>query len=159
MPADHSEPESSERQAVAQESQQKSGTGDHREYARLLRRIDLFGGLDRVVLAKLAAHLRPLAYPSSSIVFRQGDPGDAFYVVASGTVGADRPGATVRDGSGVSGGAVTFAGGGGGGGTGLGSARTKPVVGTAAVTGGPGMSGGAAARPLRRKSTITRYGL
>ncbi len=48
------------------------------------------------MLAKLAAHLRPLTYPSSSIVFRQGDPGDAFYVVASGTVGVyvtDRRGA------------------------------------------------------------------
>jgi anion transporter len=97
MPADHSEPDSGERQAVAQGSQQQhSGTWDHREYARLLRRIDLFGGLDRVVLAKLAAHLQPLAYPSSSIVFRQGDAGDAFYVVASGTVGVyvtDRSGA------------------------------------------------------------------
>ena len=61
--------------------------GDHREYARLLRGIDLFGDLDRVVLAKLAAHLHPLAFPPSEIILRQGDVGDAFYVIASGTVG------------------------------------------------------------------------
>src|SRR4030095_6145219 len=60
---------------------------DHREYARLLRKIELFGGLDRIVLAKLAAHLHPLPFPPSSIIFRQGDAGDAFYIVATGSVG------------------------------------------------------------------------
>ena len=60
-------------------------------------------------------------------------------------VGADKPGVTEREGNGASGGADTTIGalraggdGGGGGGTGLGSALTKPVVGTAAETGGPG---------------------
>jgi len=53
----------------------------------LLRKIDLFAGLDRVVLAKLAAHLHPHPFSSSSTIFRQGEAGDAFYVVATGTVG------------------------------------------------------------------------
>jgi anion transporter len=60
---------------------------DHLEYARLLRNIDLFAGLDRVTLAKLAAHLQPLSFERRSIVFRQGETGDAFYLVAAGAVG------------------------------------------------------------------------
>lgn len=62
-------------------------SGDQHEYARLLREVDLFAGLERVTLAKLAAHLQPQFYAASSIIFRQGDAGDALYVVASGTVG------------------------------------------------------------------------
>jgi anion transporter len=87
MPTDHSEPTNVERRVAAQVSPPHSEAWDHREYARLLRKIDLFGGLDRIVLAKLAAHLQPLAFPSSAIIFRQGDAGDAFYVVATGAVG------------------------------------------------------------------------
>jgi anion transporter len=62
-------------------------TGNQDEYARLLRQVDLFAGLDRVTLAKLAAHLHPLSYKAGSIIIRQGDKGDAFYLVASGKVG------------------------------------------------------------------------
>src|SRR5262245_59703562 len=96
MQGDRSDPDNRERQSVTPVSTPGPVVGDHLEYARLLRRIDLFGGLDRVVLAKLAAHLHPLAFPSSGIILRQGDVGDAFYVVASGTVGVyvtDRSGA------------------------------------------------------------------
>ena len=60
---------------------------DQRMYAQLLRRVDLFAGLDRVTLAKFASHLEPLFYSAPSIIFRQGDVGDALYMVASGTVG------------------------------------------------------------------------
>jgi anion transporter len=62
-------------------------TSDQSNYAHLLRQIDLFAGLDRVTLAKLAAHLQPLFYSAGSTIFRQGDAGDAFYLVASGSVG------------------------------------------------------------------------
>jgi len=62
-------------------------SGDQHEFARLLREVDLFAGLERVTLAKLAAHLEPQSYAAPSIIFRQGDAGDALYVVASGTVG------------------------------------------------------------------------
>src|SRR5215831_17406244 len=87
MTTDHSGPDKVERLASAPVSRAHSGTGDHREYASLLRKIDLFAGLDRVVLAKLAAHLHPHPFSSSSTIFRQGEAGDAFYVVATGTVG------------------------------------------------------------------------
>ena len=60
---------------------------DQHEFARLLREVDLFAGLERVTLAKLAAHLEPQFYAAPSVIFRQGDAGDALYVVASGTVG------------------------------------------------------------------------
>jgi divalent anion:Na+ symporter, DASS family len=60
---------------------------DHSSYARLLGQVDLFKGLERVTLAKLAAHLEPLSYPSGSIIFRQAEPADAFYLVARGAVG------------------------------------------------------------------------
>ena len=66
---------------------QSTSASEHMEYARLLRQIDLFAGLDRVTLAKLAAHLQPQLYPASSTIFRQGDAGDAFYLVIRGSVG------------------------------------------------------------------------
>ena len=60
---------------------------DHLGYARLLGQVDLFAGLDRVTLAKLAAHLEPLSFPPKTTILRQGEPGDAFYLVARGSVG------------------------------------------------------------------------
>src|SRR3990172_372019 len=60
---------------------------EHVEYAQLLRRVDLFADVDRVALAKLAAHLQPLRYRASSIIFSQGEMGDAFYLVAGGSGG------------------------------------------------------------------------
>ena len=74
-----------------------TATANHLDYARLLRRVDLFAGLDRVSLAKLAAHLQPLSFPAHATIFRQGMAGDAFYLVANGSVGvyaADRSGTT-----------------------------------------------------------------
>jgi CRP-like cAMP-binding protein/di/tricarboxylate transporter len=82
------------------------------EPARVLARVPLFAGLDRVTLAKLAAHFERIRVGAGEIVFREGDPGDAFYVVLHGTfsdyvgapeAGADRrlatrgPGATFGD--------------------------------------------------------------
>jgi len=69
------------------EHQHHSRDSDHQDYARLLRRIDLFAGLDRVSLSKLAARLVPLDYSAQSIIFRHGEPGDAFFLVARGSVG------------------------------------------------------------------------
>ena len=65
----------------------KASPTDHVGYANLLGQVDLFLGLERVTLAKLAAHLEPLFYSSGSVIFRQAEPGDAFYLVATGSVG------------------------------------------------------------------------
>jgi len=58
------------------------------EHADLLGQVKLFAGIDRVTLAKLAARLESLSVPRGSEVFRQGDPGDAVYLVARGSLGA-----------------------------------------------------------------------
>jgi divalent anion:Na+ symporter, DASS family len=57
------------------------------ERADLLARVELFAGLSRLALAKLAAHLVPVALANGEELFRQGDPGDAFYLIARGEVG------------------------------------------------------------------------
>jgi anion transporter len=62
-------------------------SGNQQEYARLLRQVDLFAGLDRVTLAKLAARLQPLSYAAHSVILRQGDVGEALYLVADGSIG------------------------------------------------------------------------
>lgn len=82
------------------------------EPARVLSRVPLFAGLDRVALAKLVAHFERVKFHAGEVVFREGDPGDAFYVVLDGTfsdsvgsaeAGVDRrlatrgPGATFGD--------------------------------------------------------------
>ena len=58
------------------------------EHADLLAKVKLFAGVDRVTLAKLAAHLESLSVTSGTELFRQGDPGDAVYLVARGSLGA-----------------------------------------------------------------------
>lgn len=57
------------------------------EHAALLARVELFAGLSRMTLAKLAAHLVPVRLAGGDDLFQQGDPGDAFYLVASGEFG------------------------------------------------------------------------
>jgi anion transporter len=75
------------RAEVASEAAPDAAQIDHLGYARLLGKVDLFAGLEKVALAALAAHLQPLSYKSGSFIFRQAEPGDAFYLVASGSVG------------------------------------------------------------------------
>jgi anion transporter len=72
---------------MASDGASKASPTDHVGYANLLGQVDLFLGLERVTLAKLAAHLEPLFYSSGSVIFRQAEPGDAFYLVATGSVG------------------------------------------------------------------------
>jgi di/tricarboxylate transporter/CRP-like cAMP-binding protein len=63
---------------------------DHAGYARILGQVHLFAGLDRVALARLAAHLEPVSCADQAVIFRQDDPGDAFYLVATGHIGIYR---------------------------------------------------------------------
>jgi CRP-like cAMP-binding protein/di/tricarboxylate transporter len=57
------------------------------EYADLLSRNALFRGLDRVTLAKLAAHIEPIRMSVGQTLFRQGDPPDGLYLIQSGRLG------------------------------------------------------------------------
>ncbi len=57
------------------------------EHAELLAGVELFAGLDRVMLAKLAAHLQSVPLEAGAVLFHEGDPGDAFYLVSKGAFG------------------------------------------------------------------------
>jgi di/tricarboxylate transporter len=68
--------------------------------AQVLARVPLFAGLDRVTLAKLAARFERVGFGPGELVFQEGDPGDAFYVVLRGSfsdyVGAPDTGGDTR---------------------------------------------------------------
>lgn len=57
-------------------------------HADLLSTVKLFAGLDRVARAKLAAQLESMSLAAGDELFRQGEPGDALYIVARGSFGA-----------------------------------------------------------------------
>jgi MFS family permease len=52
----------------------------------LLRRVDMLCTLPLPSIEQLARGLQPVAVPSGATVFAQGDPGDRYYVIASGEV-------------------------------------------------------------------------
>jgi di/tricarboxylate transporter/CRP-like cAMP-binding protein len=66
------------------------------DHAELLRNIELFRGLDRVTLAKLAAHLETRALGAGEVIFRQGDPPDGLYLISRGTVSVSAAGDAVE---------------------------------------------------------------
>jgi divalent anion:Na+ symporter, DASS family len=51
-----------------------------------LRTVSLFADLPREVLARLVSEFDELEVPAGQVVFSQGDPGDALYVIVSGAV-------------------------------------------------------------------------
>jgi CRP-like cAMP-binding protein len=64
-----------------------SGDPPQPQLEDLLTRVPLFEEVDRVALARLAAHLDPLELAAGETVCRQGEPGDCLYVVATGLLG------------------------------------------------------------------------
>jgi MFS family permease len=52
----------------------------------LLRVIPIFAPLPPMTLEQLASHLSHLSVPAGRVVFRQGEPGDLFYVISGGEV-------------------------------------------------------------------------
>lgn len=52
----------------------------------LLRGLPVFAGLSPAVLEQLASACRVTEVPAGAVVVREGDPGDAFHVLASGSV-------------------------------------------------------------------------
>src|SRR5207253_11708 len=67
------------------------------EHAELLSQVNLFRGLDRVPLAKVAGYLEPLRVSDGESLFLQGDAGDALYLVSAGSFGVDARGSTDVD--------------------------------------------------------------
>lgn len=58
--------------------------GDQMERISMLKSVSLFEGLTGRELAAFALRMEQLVYPKGSTVFRQGDPGDALYIIRSG---------------------------------------------------------------------------
>src|SRR3954454_18422377 len=62
-----------------------SGSADHtRSHAELLANADLFSGLERVTLAKLAANLDRVMHADGEAACVQGDLGDSLFLVSEG---------------------------------------------------------------------------
>jgi hypothetical protein len=62
----------------------------------LLRRLRLFEALDAPTIEFLARTAAWITVPAGTLVIREGDPGDRFYVLEAGSVEVSRGGATVR---------------------------------------------------------------
>jgi MFS family permease len=62
----------------------------------LLRGIPMFAPLAPASLEQLASQLERLRFPAGSVVIRQGDPGDRFYVIEDGEVEVFEDGVRVR---------------------------------------------------------------
>jgi ABC-type multidrug transport system ATPase subunit/CRP-like cAMP-binding protein len=60
--------------------------GEHDRRLSFLRRIELFSLCSPEVLAHLVTALSPVSVEPESIICREGDPGDAMYIVREGTV-------------------------------------------------------------------------
>jgi CRP/FNR family transcriptional regulator/CRP/FNR family cyclic AMP-dependent transcriptional regulator len=58
----------------------------------VLSKTPLFKGCPIEDLAELSAALKPRTYPKRTFVFREGDPGNAFFIVSSGQVKIGRLG-------------------------------------------------------------------
>ena len=63
------------------------GDGSGSRAAELLAKADLFSGVDRVTLAKLAANLDAVSLAKDEAACRQGEMGDSLYLVSEGSFG------------------------------------------------------------------------
>jgi MFS family permease len=68
----------------------------HPRELELLRRIPFFAPLPPPAIERVAANLVPLSAPAGSVIIRQGEPGDRFYVIVAGTVHVSVDGSVVR---------------------------------------------------------------
>jgi len=68
-----------------------------REQLRLLHGVPMFEPLSLAVMERLAGGLQEVAYPKGTEIIRQGDPGDAFYLLVDGKVQVIRDGAHVAN--------------------------------------------------------------
>jgi MFS family permease len=66
----------------------------------LLRGIPIFAPLPTASIERLAEALEPVQLAAGSVLFRSGDAGDRFYVVASGELAIDLPTGEKREGPG-----------------------------------------------------------
>lgn len=62
----------------------------------LLRSVPLFADLDAQSLDAVGVLAREVDKPAGAVLMLEGEPGDAFYVIAEGTVRVERAGGTTR---------------------------------------------------------------
>jgi MFS family permease len=62
----------------------------------MLRRIPLFAPLPPHAIERLAANLVPYSVPAGAVIIKQGEPGDRFYIITSGSVHVSVDGRVVR---------------------------------------------------------------
>ncbi len=62
----------------------------------LLRSLPLFAELPGPALEALAASLTPVELPAGTVLIRQGDPGDAYYAIATGELDVQQDGRFLR---------------------------------------------------------------
>jgi CRP/FNR family transcriptional regulator, cyclic AMP receptor protein len=62
----------------------------------LLRSVPLFADLDGQSLDAVSVLAREVDLPAGHILMLEGEPGDAFYVIAEGTIHVERAGGTAR---------------------------------------------------------------
>jgi CRP-like cAMP-binding protein len=54
--------------------------------ARMLRQVEFFAPLTIKQVEQVLPHIRLYSYEKGETIFKQGDPGDAFYIVYTGSV-------------------------------------------------------------------------
>jgi CRP/FNR family cyclic AMP-dependent transcriptional regulator len=64
--------------------------------AETIREIPIFSGLSREDIAKVLSKMEECSFSAGTIIFSQGDTGDAFYFIDSGAVQVVVKGATGR---------------------------------------------------------------
>ncbi|MGH9275742.1 MAG: cyclic nucleotide-binding domain-containing protein, partial [Acidimicrobiales bacterium] len=57
----------------------------------VLRRTELFGSLGASALRAVASELEPLDVPAGALLFEEGEPGDALYLVVRGRLRVFHP--------------------------------------------------------------------
>ena len=60
--------------------------GEHDRRVQFLSRVGLFQGISPDLLAQVATALRPVSVDAGSVVCREGDPGDLFFIIEAGTL-------------------------------------------------------------------------
>ena len=66
------------------------------EKARTLGSMPLFATLDPRYIQAVAALAREVTKPAGSVLMREGEPAESFYLIVSGTVHVERDGVPVR---------------------------------------------------------------
>jgi len=62
----------------------------------LLAHLPLFAALEERSMQAVAALAREVAAPAGTVLMREGEPADSFYLIVSGVVRVERAGAAVR---------------------------------------------------------------